>query len=115
MSWHLQPEYTLGARGQGCSFCGLPKVKGQDKVLVSDVRIKYEGRIEICPNCVGEAAKLLGYLSPSKTEKLKIEQVELQKEASDLRQELELLSGVLASIQAYNDSVSDTESSVTSE
>lgn len=79
-----------------CSLCYLPERKvptnpsGRERVIITQTIIDFEGNLEFCETCIGEAAVKLGYVTPAEHEKVvhslnirNIEYNDLQDEVSE--------------------------------
>lgn len=63
-------SYPLDAVNNGCTFCGNPKTKGQQFIIVTDIRFPRFGKVCICDVCaisIGTIAGLHKYeqISPA--------------------------------------------------
>lgn len=83
MSLTVADRYTKMNRLPGqCSICYLPERKvptnpsGRERVIITQSIIDFEGNLEFCETCIGEAARKLGYVTPAEHEKVQDELID---------------------------------------
>jgi hypothetical protein len=82
MAWRqIGSQFSLAARTGKCTVCGTDQKAAESGVLTTDVFITGEGDIEICGQCIKEAADLLGWVDGERaSEALAAVYVELQEQ-----------------------------------
>lgn len=67
MSWTKVDGYTAQTMGSGCLICRNGNVRnlsnGPETILNSGYVDNFAGTPDICATCIGEAARMIGYVS----------------------------------------------------
>jgi hypothetical protein len=96
----LVDGFPFTAINNACGTCNTSGIPGQQSVDVgySSDALSPPGDLFMCQNCVGEAARLLGYISPHEVGQIVAANIDLDSEKSALLAQNEALRGVIRAL-----------------